>query len=170
MRIEIQRATARDWRRWKTIRLRALEEAPDAFGSTLEAERGFDDSVWRERLGKRSSACLLATHAREDASVELGLVACMPYEGKAAGSAGIFSMWVAPEARRAGVGLALMRAAIDWARSEGFERIYLDVGDANPAAIALYESLGFVATGRTGTLDPPREHILEHERVLELGD
>lgn len=51
---------------------------------------------------------------------------------------------VAPEARRRGVGAALMRAAAARARSAGFERWMLNVKPENTAARALYASLGFV--------------------------
>ena len=77
-------------------------------------------------------------------------------------------MWVAPEARKRGVGVALVQAVIEWAQSEGYYRIILDVGDTNTPAIRLYQSCGFIRTGRTGTLPPPRQYIGEHEmeRIL----
>ena len=83
-------------------------------------------------------------------------------------AAGLFGMWVAPEVRGQRVGRALVAAVIAWARGEGYRRVVLDVADANRAAIRLYESCGFVATGETGTLPPPREHITEHRRCLRL--
>lgn len=41
-----------DWRVWRQLRLKALEEAPYAFGSTLADWQGQGDteSRWRERL------------------------------------------------------------------------------------------------------------------------
>jgi ribosomal protein S18 acetylase RimI-like enzyme len=56
-------------------------------------------------------------------------------------------MWVAPEARGAGVGDILVAAAIDWARAHGARRIELDVLDSNHHAIALYVRNGFVDIG-----------------------
>jgi ribosomal protein S18 acetylase RimI-like enzyme len=67
------------------------------------------------------------------------------------------------------VGDALLRAAVAHARDLGARRLLLDVGDHNAHAIALYARHGFEPTGRTGTLPPPREHVLEHERARELG-
>jgi ribosomal protein S18 acetylase RimI-like enzyme len=52
-------------------------------------------------------------------------------------------IYVAPEARGSGVGRALVEAAFERARERGCLRIELDVNEANPAAVALYESLGF---------------------------
>ena len=77
-------------------------------------------------------------------------------------------MWVAPEARRARVGSALVDLVVAWARSNGIARLLLDVADANVAAVALYESKGFRRNGNVGSLPPPRQHIREHQRELAL--
>ena len=55
-----------------------------------------------------------------------------------------------------------------WAREEGFPHLFLDVADENTAAIKLYERLGFAPTGVKNHMPPPRDHISEHERALEL--
>lgn len=170
MDFRIERAHAHDWRRVRAIRLRALEDAPDAFGSTLEGALAMPDEEWQARAARETTGTFLAvdTSVRSDdhdRDRDVGLVATMPYEGKEAGSAGLFSMWVAPGARRFGVGRALIAAVLEWARAAGFARVYLDVGDHNDGAIALYARMGFRATGLVGTLDPPRSHITEHERV-----
>ena len=77
-------------------------------------------------------------------------------------------MWVAPEARRKGVGGALVDAVIEWARSAGVKRLLLDVADNNAPAIALYIQKGFQPNGEVSTFPPPREHIREHQRELRL--
>ena len=46
-----------------------------------------------------------------------------------------------------GYGTAAIRWAIDWARMRGRPRMSLEVHENNGPAIALYESLGFRATG-----------------------
>jgi len=75
---------------------------------------------------------------------------------------------VAGEARGRGVGAALVAEVIAWARARGLQRLFLDVGAHNTAARRLYERHGFVATGATGTLPPPREAIREIEMATEL--
>jgi ribosomal protein S18 acetylase RimI-like enzyme len=58
--------------------------------------------------------------------------------------AGITSVDVAPSARRAGIGTAVMRALLGWARERGAATSYLQVRAGNGAALRLYASLGYV--------------------------
>ena len=67
----------------------------------------------------------------------------------------LISMWVAPEARRQGIGAALVDAVAHWARTRVLKRLFLDVVETNTPAIALYARKGFVPTGEAGTLLPP---------------
>ena len=70
------------------------------------------------------------------------------------GEAEILTVGVAPWARRRGVGLALMTAAIGAARAAEAEAMFLEVDVGNRSAIALYERLGFVRSGlRRGYYD-----------------
>jgi RimJ/RimL family protein N-acetyltransferase len=56
-------------------------------------------------------------------------------------------LMVAHDARRQGVGTALLRAAVDWARGAGIRKLELHVFPWNEAAIRLYERFGFVQEG-----------------------
>ena len=56
-------------------------------------------------------------------------------------------LMVAFDARRQGVGTALLRAAVDWAREAGIRKLELHVFPWNDAAIALYEAFGFEREG-----------------------
>ena len=85
-----------------------------------------------------------------------------------AGVAGLFAMWVAPEARGQGAGDLLVQAVVDWAAAAGFQRVVLEVGNNNLTAIALYQRHGFEPTGLTAALPEPRSHIREHELARQL--
>ena len=61
---------------------------------------------------------------------------------------GEFGMLVDREWRSRGVGSALIRAAIGWARDQGLHKLSLEVFTQNTAAIALYRKCGFVDEGR----------------------
>jgi RimJ/RimL family protein N-acetyltransferase len=56
-------------------------------------------------------------------------------------------LMVALDARRQGVGTALLQAAVDWAREAGVSKLELHVFPWNEAAIALYEAFGFEREG-----------------------
>jgi ribosomal protein S18 acetylase RimI-like enzyme len=58
----------------------------------------------------------------------------------------IWGMYVRPEARGAGVGRALLQAAIAHATGR-VEQLKLDVVADNAAALALYRAAGFIAYG-----------------------
>lgn len=56
---------------------------------------------------------------------------------------GIFAMLSVPEARRQGVGSALVRSIADWGRARGVKSAYLQVERDNVAANDLYARAGF---------------------------
>jgi RimJ/RimL family protein N-acetyltransferase len=56
-------------------------------------------------------------------------------------------LMVARDARRQGVGTALLQAATNWAREAGIRKLELHVFPWNEAAIALYDSFGFEREG-----------------------
>lgn len=73
----------------------------------------------------------------------LGYVAAVSRSGEGA----IYSIAVRPGSRRKGVGIALMRAALDYLSTK-VRRVYLQVSVNNGPAIALYEGLSFSKVGR----------------------
>ena len=157
----IERLTPGDGARLRAIRLRALEDAPEAFASTFDEAASRSPEDWERQLHQ------LPTFVARAEGSDVGLVrAALTDEVRDA--AYLISMWVAPEARRHGIGSALIDAIVEWARAQGFKRLLLDVGEANAPAIALYTHKGFTPTGKTGTLPPPRTHLREIQLVMRL--
>jgi ribosomal protein S18 acetylase RimI-like enzyme len=73
----------------------------------------------------------------------------MRYEKPTVGrNADVLQVMVHPEARGRGFARRLVSALIDDAKANGVETLTLDVRGNNHAAMALYESLGFVVYGR----------------------
>ena len=169
MNIEIVRCTRADWERVKDIRLKALADAPDAFGSTFADESKLTDEQWIARANTPNAAQFIAY--TNGGSRAVGLIVGARNRDGPESTAGLYSMWVAPDARGLKIGSALVDTVKAWVREQGvYERILLDVANDNTAAIRLYESCGFRPTGREGTLPPPREHILEHEMCFMIKE
>jgi ribosomal protein S18 acetylase RimI-like enzyme len=61
----------------------------------------------------------------------------------------VFGLYVRPEMRRRGCARLLMRSVAEEAQNAGKGYIVLSVDTPNTAALALYESLGFVDAART---------------------
>ncbi len=159
--MQIERLNGSQWQRLKAVRLRALADAPDAFGSTLADAERYEAADWQEQL--ETLATYVAVLDGADVGMARGIADKSTRE-----HAYLLSMWVAPEARGQGVGEALVQAVVTWARDTGHSRLLLDVADGNQPAIRLYERTGFLPTGETGALPPPREHVKEHQRARDL--
>lgn len=139
---QVRRLRPDEWPAYRSIRLRALLDAPDAFGSTRGREAAFADEEWQTRANPPDDAVFVADGPDELVGMAIGAPA-----PSNPGAAALFGMWVAPGARRLGVGQALIEAVQAWAIDAGYHRLGLGVTTTNSAAIALYERLGFVATG-----------------------
>ena len=70
---------------------------------------------------------------------------------KAAPDAWVEDLFVRSDARRAGVGEALLTLAMTLATERGAKRIELDTNEDNAAALALYERHGFSSRSKSGT-------------------
>ena len=83
----------------------------------------------------------------------VGCAAIRPLTGRIAE---VKRMYVRPQARGAGVARALMHQLHQLAREAGFNEIWLETGLLQPAAIRLYESLGYTRIAAFGDyMDDP---------------
>jgi ribosomal protein S18 acetylase RimI-like enzyme len=161
--IEVTVLTPDDWALWRDLRLRALTEAPEAFGSRLADWQGDGDREerWRRRLsipGGHDVVGLLDGAA-------VGMATGVPSDEP--GVVELISMWVSPVARGRGVGDALVGEIVRWATDAGATTLRLDVAEGNDPARLLYERHGFRMTGELGDLMPDGiRHELAMERPL----
>ncbi len=155
------------WQRYRDLRLRALRDSPDAFGSTYAAEAALPDAWWQARLSSASTSGadlpLLALVDGDHAG--LAWVQLAP---EASQIANLYQMWVAPEFRGHGVGRMLLEAAADWARSAGATELRLGVTIGDSPAFRLYSRAGFLPIGPPAPLrrDSP---LLAQDMRLDLG-
>jgi ribosomal protein S18 acetylase RimI-like enzyme len=137
----------------RAIRLRALADAPLAFGSTHARENAYPPERWRDWAQASSAggaqAFFFATDAPSDAPVGLASGAIRDTDPR---TAHLYAMWVAPEARGSGAGAALVDAVVGWARERGAARVLTEVTVGNDTAARLYERAGFRDTGERAPL------------------
>ena len=131
----IERLAAHEGERWREIRLRALQEAPDAFGTTFAQASAWPDDRWRKQVAE------IATFAAVIDGNDVGVARGAGHPTRP-DVRELISMWVAPSARRRGVGSRLVDAIAEWARAEGALTLVLDVREHNASALALYASRG----------------------------
>ena len=146
----------------RDLRLRALGDAPMAFGSTLAREQDYPPEQW-ERWAADSAtgegqAIFIAEPAKGMASAVI--------DGEDRALAHLYAMWVAPGARGTGAGRALVDAVVAWATERGAERLTTSVTEGNAAAAALYASAGFSDTGRREPLGHSEAVVAVLERPL----
>lgn len=140
-----------EWEALRDVRLRALADAPQMFGTTLsEAERR-TDAEWQDAARRGASGDRWLTFVADDGGRLIGMVSGVLDEH---GVVDLIQMWVEPAARRAGVGTRLGQAVLRWAIERDSPVARLGVNASEPGAIALYRFLGFRDTGRREPLFP----------------
>ena len=149
--LEIRRIRPDEGLQLRALRLRALADAPMAFGSTLVQEEAFPDRVWHERAARGASGGERVTFIAERDSQWIGLATGIPHEADDPERSGpvLVGMFVDPAERGHGLGVTLVEAIAAWARARGAACLYLWVTSTNNPAIALYSRCGFRPTGET---------------------
>jgi ribosomal protein S18 acetylase RimI-like enzyme len=146
--VTIRRVQAGDDRLLREVRLRALTTDPGAFGSTDTEVAARPRVFWRtwatEHAAGDDHCTLLALLDRR----AVGLIR-IEREPERSGLFGIYSMWVAPEARRRGIALELLAEAERWIEAAGGSEAELNVVDRETPALRLYERAGFRLDGRS---------------------
>jgi ribosomal protein S18 acetylase RimI-like enzyme len=128
------------------LRLRGLDEHPDAFTSSAEAEAAKPLSFTEDRLAPASPDVVYGAFVDGTLAGVVGIA--REARAKNRHKAVVFGMYVAPDFGRRGVGRALIRHLIATAKKEiGLEQLVLTVTHSNDAARLLYESEGFRSFG-----------------------
>lgn len=114
----------------------------DHMGSSWPSANAFLASVER-LLEDRETELLLAAPDRDSPPAGVLQLRFRFSVWKAAPDAWLEDLFVAEQARRSGVGDALVTLAIERAQARGARRIELDCNERNAGALALYERHGF---------------------------
>ena len=106
--------------------------------------KAWDEAAMQQFLAAPDTLCLIGSVAESSGGMMGGLLIAR----KAVDEAEILTFCVAPACRNAGLGRALLEAAMTSLRSSGARQLFLEVEAGNEAALALYRSLGAVAVGQ----------------------
>ena len=147
----MERLKEEDWARFRELRLRSLLDSPDAFGSTYGDESSQGEPAWRDWAAGRWRGGKAAVFVGRADGMPVGTATAAEYDAEP-GVAYLYAMWVAPDARGAGLGRALLDAVAGWARDRGCDRLMLSVTESNEVARHVYEACGFVDTGERRAL------------------
>jgi GNAT superfamily N-acetyltransferase len=154
-----------EWEQYRTVRLNALEESPEAFAASLDEEKAYDEEFWRTRM-RRSHRLLAEADGRS-----VGVASVGSAEDGNEKVAELFGLWVTPSARGTGVATRLVQAGADAARDQGRSHLAYWVGSDNGRAVAFASGFGFRPTD---SRRPMRVRQSEHEEeeiamILPLG-
>lgn len=151
----VREITADEWRLMRDVRLAALADAPQAFGSTYAREVAFTEAQWRGRINERSVTFF--GYDESDDVTPAGLAGVYVGESRPE----VVSMWVRPGFRGHGIGEALVEATASWTKARSFPALFLWVTESNAPARRLYERCGFTLAGESQPLpsDPSLREI-----------
>jgi GNAT superfamily N-acetyltransferase len=144
--VTIRRIESADWASLRAIRLEALTDAPEAFGSTLQGALRLSARQWRHKV-----ATTVYFLAERDGLV-VGMVSG-GFNDNYPGTHWLYAMYVTPSVRGSEAAQLLVGAVVEWARREGAREIYLHVASGVPRARAFYLKNGFTLTGEPFTME-----------------
>jgi GNAT superfamily N-acetyltransferase len=157
-----------EWRAYRDLRLRALADSPDAFGSTLAEETGRLDTEWARRLASSADSRVNLPLVAEVRGEPIGL-AWGRIDTSAPDVATLYQMWVAPSHRGVGAGQMLLEAVIAWARARNASSLDLGVTCGDSPARRLYERAGFKPMGEPQPLRPGSTLLAQSMRLALRG-
>ncbi|MGI4844135.1 MAG: GNAT family N-acetyltransferase [Janthinobacterium lividum] len=164
----VRRLLADEWQAYRAIRLRALAQAPEAFGSTLAREKELPDETWAARVAKSAVSGIDCALVAEQGGAFVGLL-WAKVDAQDAGRVNLFQMWVAPPWRGRGVAASLLMDALDWARMRGTRVVHLGVNSENAGALRLYGRAGFQPIGEPYLMREGAPHMEQEMRLILTG-
>ncbi len=135
------------WREYRELRLRALRNAPQAFGQSYDESIKFPEERWRQRLIDAAEGKSWLVFAERSGTL-IGMSGAFQWpEDVAANRAMIIAVFVEESVRGQGIGERLVKAVLEQMTAAGLKSAILAVNPVQEAAVRLYERMGFQPTG-----------------------
>jgi ribosomal protein S18 acetylase RimI-like enzyme len=141
----IRPLAANDAAAFRTLRITALRESPDAFTASIEEEAALSDDEMAARAVPEAPGVFLGAFAGGELVGMAGYIANARPKTRHKGV--MVAVYVAPQWRAEKLGRRLVEAVIGHARSVGATLLHCTVRADNVPARRLYLSLGFVPYG-----------------------
>ncbi|MEM5338454.1 GNAT family N-acetyltransferase [Paraburkholderia azotifigens] len=164
----IRLLAASDAPAYASLRLSAIDEAPESFLSTRVEEEKRSIGEIEARICSTANQVVFGAFAGDRLVAVAGLrrYPLRPVQQKGF----LWGLFVVQEHRRSGIARSLIAAAVEQARAMGLAQIALNTGVDNAGAIALYRSAGFEAVEDEPCADEfDGDADQEVEMVLRLG-
>lgn len=152
--LTVRRTGRDDWRALRDIRLEALADTPEAYGSTYAESATWSKDQWRRMAGDRLYYLALRDHA------VVGMVSG-GFNDAHPGTRWLYAMYVTPSDRGTGSASRLVETVAEWARGDGANELFLHVTKSIERARAFYVKCGFRPTGETFPMDRDARLSLE---------
>ena len=163
----IRPLTHDDVAEYRALRLRALKEHPEAFGSSYAEGVARPDAFYAARIADAAHPDDFLLGAFEDGQLVGTLGFSRLDRDKDSHKGTLWGMHVAAERTGLGIGRALLLAAIERANQQaGLIQLHLAVVSENARAIGLYRSLGFESYGREPRALNVNGRYLDEELML----
>lgn len=148
----IRRLNAGEAAIYRSLRLEALKDSPEAFATTYDSALHRDEDSWIEQADSSAQG--------EDRAVFLVLddrpigMAALYRDPENASSGELLQMWIASSYRGGSTAVDLLDHLFQWASEHGFSSIRAEVRPGNGRALRFYGKYGFrqVASSETTLL------------------
>lgn len=161
--ITVRALTEEEWAEYRSVRLAALQESPQAFVASHAEEANYDEDFWRTRM-RRSQRLVAEVDGEPVGTASVGEVATD--DGR---HSELFGLWVSPALRGKGIATQLVSAGAKSAAGDGKSHLYYWVGTENGRAVAFASGFGFRPTDQRRPVRVESEEDGDEEIAMVLS-
>jgi RimJ/RimL family protein N-acetyltransferase len=167
MSIRTRALTTQDWKTFRQIRLRALQEHPDVYLASYKDAATRTEREWAEMLDGKGK-CIFGLF---DGDKIIGLAAIFTLREDPSGQSGVLAMdYIDPLYRGRRLSKLLYEARIDWAKQHpSFRRLVVSHREGNEASRHANQSFDFKFIGKEEVSWPDGTKAPDYTYELDLA-